>query len=79
MTSLPYPTHPSNFFGYFGVPVADEKVAGSEVEAEDIAERTGFPVVVKGLGAKLTHRTKRNLVRLNLRDRQGVTAWQGRW
>ena len=28
----------------------------------------GFPVVLKGLGARLTHKTERGLVRLNLKD-----------
>jgi acyl-CoA synthetase (NDP forming) len=58
--------------GHFGVPVVDEKVAGSGAEAADVAERMGFPVVVKGLGAKLTHKTERGLVRLGVGDRQQV-------
>ena len=31
-------------------------------------EGFGFPVVLKGLGARLTHKTERGLVRLNLKD-----------
>ena len=32
-----------------------------------IARQIGFPVVLKGLGAKLTHKTERGLVRMNLK------------
>ena len=54
--------------GRFGVPVVREKVSVTPEEAVAAAHGFGFPVVLKGLGAKLTHKTERGLVRLNLRD-----------
>jgi acyl-CoA synthetase (NDP forming) len=52
----------------YGVPVVAESVAATPGEALAAAEEIGFPVVLKGLGAKLTHKTERGLVRLNLKD-----------
>ncbi len=52
----------------FGVPVVAESVAATPEEAVAKAQAIGFPVVLKGLGTKLTHKTERGLVRLNLKD-----------
>ncbi len=54
--------------GQFGVPVVAESVAATPEEAVAKAKEFGFPVVLKGLGTKLTHKTERGLVRLNLKD-----------
>ena len=51
----------------YGVPVVAEAIAATPEEAMAIAGQIGFPVVLKGLGAKLTHKTERGLVRLNLK------------
>lgn len=56
----------------YGVPVVDEFVASTSAEAVSDARTIGFPVVLKGLGAKLTHKTDRGLVHLNLRDAGAV-------
>ena len=50
----------------YGVPVVPESIAATPEEAVAAAEKIGFPVVLKGLGARLTHKTERGLVRLNL-------------
>ena len=50
----------------YGLPVVEEVVVATEEQAADAARQTGFPVVVKGLGARLTHKTERGLVRVNL-------------
>ena len=52
--------------GVYGIPVVDEAVCVDPDEAATRAEEIGFPVVLKGLGAKLTHKTERGLVRLGL-------------
>lgn len=57
----------------YGLPVVGEAVAKTPEEALRLAEETGFPVVVKGLGQKLTHKTERGIVYLNLKDRQAVS------
>jgi acyl-CoA synthetase (NDP forming) len=58
----------------YGIPVVKEATAASAEEAAAIAERFGFPVALKGLGSKLTHKTERGLVRLNLRSRDEIQA-----
>lgn len=58
----------------YGIPVVEEKVVATIEEAEKTAEKMGFPVVVKGLGAKLTHKTEKGLVKLNLKSREDVRA-----
>jgi acyl-CoA synthetase (NDP forming) len=59
---------------HYGVPVVGEALASIPQEAAAKAAGIGFPVVLKGLGAKLTHKTERGLVRLNLKDRDEVLA-----
>lgn len=50
----------------YGVPVVEETIAITIDESISRAQEIGFPVVLKGLGAKLTHKTERGLVKLNL-------------
>ena len=52
--------------GVYGIPVVDEAVCVDPDEAATRAEEIGFPVVLKGLGARLTHKTERGLVRVGL-------------
>ncbi len=52
----------------YGIPVVREKTAADAEQAVEAGRRMGFPVVVKGLGARLMHKTEMGLVRLNLRD-----------
>ncbi|MBT4364515.1 MAG: acetate--CoA ligase family protein, partial [Desulfobacteraceae bacterium] len=52
----------------YGVPVVSERIAENEETAVKAAEETGFPVVLKGLGSKILHKTERGLVHLNLTD-----------
>jgi len=56
----------------YGIPVVKEKVVKTIEEAEKIAEKIGYPVVIKGLGAKLTHKTEKGLVKLNLKHKEEV-------
>ena len=56
----------------YGVPVVQEDVAKDSQEALNAADRFGYPVVVKGLGAKLAHKTERGLVHLNLNTPKAV-------
>jgi len=50
----------------YGVPVVYERVVEDENTAVKEAEKIGFPVVMKALGASITHKTERNLVHLNV-------------
>ena len=56
----------------YGVPVARDRMAASEREAVLQAQKTGYPVVVKGHGAKLQHKTERGLVKTNLKSAKEV-------
>jgi acetate---CoA ligase (ADP-forming) subunit beta len=58
----------------YGVPIPREAIAHSSAEAAVASERIGFPVVAKLGGASIAHKTERGLVKLNLRDRDAVTA-----
>ena len=60
------------FLKEYGIPVINEKVVLNKDETVKAAEEIGFPVVVKGLGAKLLHKTELGLVHLNLTDSQSV-------
>ena len=61
----------------YGIPVIDEAVCLNPEDAAARAEEIGFPVVLKGLGARLTHKTERGLVRLGL-DSAGEIVEQAR-
>lgn len=52
----------------YGIPVVEEAVVTSEDEAVSRSREMGFPVVLKGHGARLTHKTERGLVKVNLRS-----------
>lgn len=56
----------------YGVPVAKSKVVTSVKDAIATAQKIGFPVVVKGHGARLAHKTERGLVRVNLKSAKEV-------
>ena len=55
----------------YGLPVVKDKVVTKVSDAVSYAQKTGFPVVVKGHGAKLTHKTERGLVKTNLKSARG--------
>ena len=58
----------------YGIPVVEEKAVNTIEEAEIEAQRAGYPVVVKGLGSRLTHKTEKGLVKLNLRNKEDVRS-----
>jgi len=58
----------------YGVPVVREARAADEKQAVAAAERMGYPVVLKGLGAEFAHKTEHGLVVLNLRDASAVRS-----
>ncbi len=61
----------------YGIPVVEETVAFTPDDAVMAAEKFGYPVVLKGLGSKLAHKTERGLVYLNLLTREAVLAAAG--
>jgi acyl-CoA synthetase (NDP forming) len=56
----------------FDIPVVPETIAVDAAEAVQASDEYGYPVVVKGLGSRLMHKTEQGLVKLNLPDPQAV-------
>jgi acyl-CoA synthetase (NDP forming) len=56
----------------YNIPVVGETVAADADRAVAAAEAFGYPVVLKGLGATLQHKTERGLVHLHLHDAAAV-------
>jgi acetyl-CoA synthetase (ADP-forming) len=60
------------FLSQYGVPVTREKLARAEDEAVSAAAEIGYPVVVKGSGETLSHKSELDLVAVDLRDEAEV-------
>ncbi len=58
----------------YGVPVVAEAIALTHDAAAVRARSFGFPVVVKGHGFRLAHKTERGLVRTGIRDEKELRA-----
>jgi acetyl-CoA synthetase (ADP-forming) len=56
----------------YGIPVTQEKTVGTEAEATAAAAEMGYPVVLKGSGEAVSHKTELDLISLNIRDEQGL-------
>ncbi len=56
----------------YDIPIVETRLAHSEVEAVEIAEQIGYPVVVKIFSETITHKTDVGGVRLNLVDAEDV-------
>jgi len=57
-----------------GIEFPQEFLATSKAESAKMAEKMGFPVVLKGCGEGIAHKTEKNLVRLNLKDKTSVES-----
>jgi acetyltransferase len=58
----------------YGIPVVETLIATSKEEAVKMAEKIGYPVVVKLHSETITHKSDVGGVRLNLRDAGAVTS-----
>ncbi|MBT7084909.1 MAG: acetate--CoA ligase family protein [Desulfobacterales bacterium] len=56
----------------YGIRVTNEKTVSSEDDAVKAAEEIGYPVVLKGSGAEISHKTELDLIALNIRDEGDV-------
>jgi len=61
-----------NLLKQYGIPVVKEIVVKTQNELEKAAQSIGYPVVLKGLGSRLTHKTEKGLVKLNLKNKEDV-------
>ncbi|HOX44241.1 MAG TPA: acetate--CoA ligase family protein [Myxococcota bacterium] len=58
----------------YGLPLVPSRRVGSLDEAQAAARELGFPVALKGTGARLAHKTEADVVRLSLRDAAELEA-----
>ena len=63
-----------NILESYGIPVVATTLATTEQEAVEAAAGTGYPVVLKGCGADLTHKSEAGAVKLNLTTSAGVAS-----
>jgi len=56
----------------FGIPVVKEISVKTEEDLESALKSISYPLVLKGLGSRLTHKTEKGLVKLNLKNREDV-------
>jgi acetate---CoA ligase (ADP-forming) subunit beta len=54
----------------YGIPVTREIEVFSLVSLRNAVKEIGFPLVIKGNGPKLSHKTERNLVRVDIRSEE---------
>ena len=58
----------------YGIPVTREIPAVSRESAIDAAGQLGYPVVLKGTGADLMHKTESGAVFVNIEDETGLAG-----
>jgi len=56
----------------YGIPVTQEKLAKSADEAVTFAKEMGYPVVLKGCSATLTHKTEKGVIKVGLKSEAEV-------
>ncbi len=56
----------------YGIPVTREKTVRTEDEAIAAATDMGYPVVLKGSGEAMSHKTELDLIALDLKDEQSL-------
>ncbi len=62
----------AEFLSGFGIPFPPQIRAASANEAAEAAESIGYPVVVKGAGSKMLHKSELGAVMLDIRSKQEV-------
>ena len=58
--------HAKRLLKRYGIALPPEQFLAQREDVVPAADRLGYPVVLKGIGAKLMHKTERGLVHLNL-------------
>jgi acetate---CoA ligase (ADP-forming) len=71
------PSQAERLLGAAGISVASARVARTAEESVQIAQEIGWPVVMKGLGPTLLHKTEAGAVKLGLKDSTAVRVGFG--
>ena len=58
----------------YGIPVTREREVTHRGTLEEAIKEIGFPMVLKGCGSKLIHKTERNLVHVDIRYKEEAIA-----
>jgi len=58
----------------YNIPVVDEIIYNDINDLHIAAPKISYPVVLKGLGSKLTHKTEKGLVKLNIKTQKDLLA-----
>ena len=58
----------------YGIPVVDESACTTEKEALAACVKIGYPVVMKSLSSKISHKTERGLVKIGVKDKKEAAA-----
>lgn len=61
-------------FAAYGLPVTEINLSKSEDEAVELAERTGYPVVMKVVSPDILHKSDAGGVKVNIKDEAGVRS-----
>ena len=62
----------------YGIPITQEKTVKTETEAIAAAAAMGYPIVLKGSGEAVSHKTELDLISLNISDEEGlIKSFQG--
>jgi acyl-CoA synthetase (NDP forming) len=59
---------------HYGIPVAEERLVTSRDELVEALDAIGFPVVLKGCSPEITHKTEKELIRLDIRNSEEASA-----
>jgi acetyl-CoA synthetase (ADP-forming) len=57
---------------HYGIPVTTEMLIRNEQELSEAIERIHFPIVLKGCSPELSHKTEKNLIILDVRNREAA-------
>lgn len=61
----------------YGIPVTREILVENEKDLISATQEIGYPLVLKGCSPELSHKTERNIIRLDIRtDEESVTAFR---
>ncbi|HEY3116223.1 MAG TPA: acetate--CoA ligase family protein, partial [Chloroflexota bacterium] len=66
------PKEAADLLACYGLPLIEQRLAGSAEDAGQIAVDLGGPIALKGMAPGIVHKTEAGLVRLNLEGRDAV-------
>ncbi len=59
---------------HYGIPVAEERLVSGRDELIEALDAIGFPVVLKGCSPEITHKTEKQLIKLDIRNSEEASA-----